>query len=392
MVSRHETGGPEDTAGPVKAEQGEEAAARLEQERRMLFCLNQIPLLGAVSICELGNHFGGFSNLFNIEETALRESGILREVQLQALLEGKKNRSKYLEEYEKLAERGIRFVTPLDQEYPERLLHIHGYPMGLYVRGRLPDPGLSSVAVVGARGCSEYGSQLASAFAEMLSRERVQIISGLALGIDGAAHRGALKAGADTYGVLGCGVNICYPSAHYKLYGQMITHGGIISEFPLDTGPLRMNFPMRNRIISGLSDAILVVEAKEKSGSLITAELGLDQGKEIFAVPGRVTDHLSGGCNRLIQQGAHMAISPNDILEYLGIKCEKRLIIHEKNVNALAKPEKMVYACLDFKAKHLEEISDQCRMSISECMGILLELELQGYVFRTANHYYGKKI
>ena len=120
----------------------------------------------------------------------------------------------------------------------------------------------------------------------------------------------------------------------------MLTRGGIISEFPLDTGPLKMNFPMRNRIISGLSDAVLVVEAKEKSGSLITAELGLEQGKEIFAVPGRITDHLSGGCNRLIQQGAHMAISPNDILEYLGVKCEKRLIIHEKNANALAKPEK----------------------------------------------------
>ena len=255
------------------------------------------------------------------------------------------------------------------------------------IRDRRP-----AVAVVGARGCSEYGSQLASAFAEMLAKERVQIISGLALGIDGAAHQGALKAGEDTYGILGCGVNICYPSAHYKLYGQMLTHGGIISEFPLDSGPIPMHFPMRNRIISGLSDAVLVVEAKEKSGSLITAELGLEQGKEIFAVPGRITDHLSGGCNRLIQQGAHMAISPNDILEYLGVKCEKRLIIHEKNANALAKPEKMVYACLDFKAKHLEEISDRCRMSISECMGILLELELQGYVFRTANHYYGKKI
>ena len=363
-----------------------------EQERRALFCLNQIQLLGAVSIQSLGEYFGVFSNLFNIEETALRECGILREAQVQALCAGKKNRMQYLELYEKLKEREIRFVTPLDAEYPERLLHIHAYPMGLYVRGKLPAPQLPAVAVVGARGCSEYGSQLAETFSELLAKEQVQIISGLALGIDGAAHRGALKAGGDTYGVLGCGVNICYPSAHYKLYGQMLARGGVISEFPLDTGPLPMHFPMRNRIISGLSDAILVVEAKEKSGSLITAELGLDQGKEIFAVPGRVTDHLSGGCNRLIQQGAHMAISPNDILEYLGVKCDKRLIIHEKNINALAKPEKMVYACLDFKAKHLEEISDRCRMSISECMGILLELELQGYVFRTANHYYGKKI
>ena len=364
----------------------------LEAERRMLFCLNQIQPLGAVSIRALGERFGGFSNLFNIEETALRESGILREIQIQALCAGKQKQAEYLEAYEKLRERGIRFVTPLDPDYPERLLHIHAYPMGLYVRGKLPEPECPAVAVVGARGCSEYGSQLAETFSELLARERVQIISGLALGIDGAAHRGALKAGADTYGVLGCGVNICYPSAHYRLYGQMVEHGGILSEFPLDTRPLKPNFPMRNRIISGLSDAILVVEAKEKSGSLITAELGLDQGKEIFAVPGRITDHLSGGCNRLIQQGAHMAISPGDILEYLGVKCEKRLIIHEKNVNALAKPEKMVYACLDFKAKHLEEISGQCGMGISECMGILLELELQGYVFRAANHYYGKKI
>ena len=193
-----------------------------EQERRALFCLNQIQLLGAVSIQSLGEYFGGFSNLFNIEETALRECGILREAQVQALCAGKKNRMQYLELYEKLKEREIRFVTPLDAEYPERLLHIHAYPMGLYVRGKLPAPQLPAVAVVGARGCSEYGSQLAETFSELLAKEQVQIISGLALGIDGAAHRGALKAGGDTYGVLGCGVNICYPSAHYKLYGQML--------------------------------------------------------------------------------------------------------------------------------------------------------------------------
>ncbi len=368
------------------------SAEYLERERRMLFCLNQISLLGAVSIKNLGEYFGGFQNLFNIEETALMESNLLREGQMEALKEGKKHLDEYLESYEKLPEKGIRFVTPLDLDYPGKLLNIHGYPMGLYVRGKLPNPQLPAVAIVGARGCSEYGSQLAGAFAELLARNQVQIISGLALGIDGAAHTGALKTGADTFGVLGCGVNICYPSANYKLYQKLLKQGGILSEFPLDTGPLKANFPMRNRIISGLSDAILVVEAKEKSGSLITAELGLDQGKEIFAVPGRITDHLSSGCNRLIQQGAHMAISPGDLLEYLGVKCDKRLIIHEKNVKALAKPEKMVYACLDFKAKHLEEISDQCGMDISECMGILLELELQGYVFRTANHYYGKKI
>lgn len=364
----------------------------LEEERRALFCLNQVPLLGAVSIRKLGAYFGSFSTLFNIEETALREAGILREKQIEQLGMAKAKCSQYYKQYETLEERAIRFVTPLDADYPKRLLELYDYPMGLFVRGRLPDPNRAAVAIVGARGCSEYGSQLAEVFAQMLAKEQVEIISGLALGIDGAAHRGALKSGAATYGILGCGVNICYPSAHYKLYETLLERGGILSEFPLDTRPDKKHFPMRNRIISGLADAILVVEAKEKSGSLITAELGLDQGKEIFAIPGRVTDHLSEGCNRLIQQGAHLAISPNDILEYLGIKCEKRLIIHEKNVNALAKQEKMVYACLDFKAKHLEEISAQCGIKLSDCMGILLELELQGYVFCAANHYYGKKI
>ena len=220
----------------------------------------------------------------------------------------------------------------------------------------------------------------------------MQIVSGLALGIDGAAHQGALDAGGATFAVLGCGVNICYPSAHFRIYEKLTQTGGILSEFPLDTRPAAKNFPMRNRIISGLADAILVVEAKERSGSLITAELGLEQGREVFAVPGRITDPLSAGCNRLIQDGAHMANFPKDILEFLGIKCKRELIIHEKNVNCLAKKEKMVYSCLDFKPKHLDEILAKSGLGLSECMGILLELELGGYVFRSANHYYGKKL
>ena len=255
-----------------------------------------------------------------------------------------------------------------------------------------PDPNLPAAAVVGARGCSEYGIQLAQTFAELLAKEQVQIISGLALRIDGAAHRGALRAGADTYGVFGCGVNICYPSAHYKLYGQMLTQGGIILNFPLDTGPLPNELPHAQPYYQRTFGCHSGGRGQRKERFPDHGRAGPGSGKRDFCRSGKNYGSLSGGCNRLIQQGAHMAISPNDILEYLGVKCGKRLIIHEKNANALAKPEKMVYACLDFKAKHLEKISDQCSMSISECMGILLELELQGYVFRTANHYYGKKI
>ncbi len=365
----------------------------LEKEREYVYWLCQIPSLGAVSIKRLGEYFGSFENVFyNIEESLPKLRNILNQKQTADLLAAKSRFSFCRESLSGLAEKQIRFLTPLESGYPVKLREIYDYPMGIYVRGRLPDERRPSVAVVGARGCSAYGEQLAFEFARALASEGVQIISGLALGIDGAAHAGALKAGGGTCGVLGCGVNICYPSANYRLYEAMIRQGGVISEFPLDKNPQPMNFPMRNRIISGLSDAVLVVEAKEKSGSLITAELALEQGREVFAVPGRVTDHLSRGCNRLIGQGAHMAISPNDILEFLGVKCQKELIVHEKDVNGLAKKEKMVYSCLDFKPKHLEEIISETGIGVSECMGILLELELGGYAFRSANHYYGKKL
>lgn len=359
-------------------------------EREYLYWLCKLSCLGSVSIRKLYEYFHGFEAIYNIEETALERSGILKKGQTDALIQWRRSFPECREEYRGLAGRKISFITPWDRAYPKHLLEIYDYPMGLFVKGKLPEEGKPAVAIVGARGCSAYGECLAEEFSRALATEQVQVISGLATGIDGAAHRGALRAGGATFGILGCGVDICYPPSNYALYEAMEGTGGIISEFPLKSRPQSWHFPMRNRIISGLADAVLVVEAKERSGSLITAELGLEQGREIFAVPGRVTDHLSRGCNLLIQQGAHMAISPNDILEYLGVKCQKELILHEKSVNSLAKKEKMVYSCLDFKPKHLDDIITRCGLEIGECMGILLELELGGYVFRSANHYYGK--
>lgn len=359
-------------------------------EKEYLYWLCRLSCLGAVSIRQLYEHFQSFKIIYNIEENALERTNILKKSQKEALIKWRQYLPECQQEYHKLAERKIRFVTPWDADYPKRLLEIYDYPMGIFVKGRLPQEEKPSIAVVGARGCSAYGERLAEEFSRALASQKVQVISGLAIGIDGAAHRGAIRAGGATFGVLGCGVDICYPSSNYSLYEAMEDTGGILSEFPLRSRPQSWHFPMRNRIISGLSDAVLVVEAKERSGSLITAELGLEQGRGIFVVPGRITDHLSTGCNLLIQQGAHMAISPNDILEYLGMKCQKELILHEKNVNGLAKKEKMVYSCLDFKPKHLDDIMADCGLGIGECMNILLELELGGYVFRSANHYYGK--
>ena len=371
---------------------GQDKLQERQQEKLYLYWLCQIPTLGAVTIKKLWEHFQSFAVIYNIEETALAETGLLKNEQLTAFRTWKRRFPECTEEYQRLGERGIRFITPLDEEYPLRLRELYDAPMGLYVKGRLPDERLSSVAIVGARGCSAYGKQAAEVFARELAREQVQIISGLADGIDGAAHRGALSAGQATFGVLGCGVNICYPSSNYPLFEAMVSCGGVISEYPPGEKPLPKYFPMRNRIISGLADVVLVVEARERSGSLITAELGLEQGKEVYAVPGRITDALSVGCNRLIEQGAGCALSPGSILDCLGLKYEKKLIVHEKNVKGLAKKEKMVYSCLDLNPKHLDEIASACGLDVRECMGILLGLELAGYAVQTASHYYGKNI
>lgn len=366
-------------------------------ENEYLFWLSQVSGIGAVTIRKLQLKFGSYQSVYeaasyNIEEKELMKELRLKRGQWASICGAVQELELCRAAIQEMKSRNISFVTHLDKEYPQKLLEIPDYPVGLYIRGKIPDQECPSVAIVGARSCSAYGEQMGEEFARMLSAEGVQIISGLALGIDGAAHRGALKGGTPTFGVLGCGVNICYPSSNYKLYEAMLESGGIISEFPLNTKPSPGNFPMRNRIISGMADAIVVVEAKERSGSLITAEMGLEQGREIFAVPGRITDCLSRGCNELIQQGAHLANSPNDILEYLGVKCRKELIIHEKNINGLAKMEKIVYSCMDFKPKHLDQIVSECGLSVTECMGILMELELGGYVFRTGNHYYGRRL
>lgn len=364
----------------------------LEEEKEYLFWLSKIPKFGSVTIRKLWEHFQSFSVIYNIEETPLKALGILNVPQLQHMNEWKGKLPECKAQYASLKKRGVNYVTPLDEHYPKRLRNLYDYPMGLYIKGTLPSEFSPTVSIVGARDCSSYGQQVAEEFARILSEYDIQIISGLAMGIDGAAHRGAISVKKPTFGVLGCGVNICYPSRNYELYEAMIHCGGIISEFPMGTEPAPGNFPMRNRIISGLSDLILIVEAKERSGSLITAELGLEQGKEIMAIPGRITDRLSQGCNQLIQQGAGIALSPEDILDFFGCKREKIFHIQEKNINGLAKKEKMVYSCLDLKPKHLDEVAAECDIDILECMGILFELETKAYVKRTGNHYYGKNI
>lgn len=213
------------------------------------------------------------------------------------------------------------YIKRTDSGYPEILNNYERMPEGLYYIGNLPDKSKKSVSIVGSRSCSRYGSLEAEHFAEVIARADIQIISGMAIGIDSAAHRGALNAGGKTFAILGCGTDICYPPSNSRLYRKILeSGGGIISEYPPGTPALAHHFPTRNRIISGLADAVIIIEARARSGSLITADFALEQGKDVYALPGRIHDPLSLGCLQLLSQGANPALSPEQVLAGLGMK------------------------------------------------------------------------
>lgn len=285
---------------------------------------------------------------------------------------------------------GIRYIEKADKDFPERLLELHDCPKGIYVRGKLPDPAKKTVAIVGARMCSAYGRATASYFARVLAANDVQIISGLATGIDGAAHEGAMLAGGTTFAVLAGGVDICYPRGNIELYEKMKYQGGIISEEPCGMPPVGRLFPKRNRIISVLADLVLVVEARKKSGSLITAEYAAEQGRDLFAIPGRLEDELSKGCNELISQGAGIALSPERMLEIIGKSVEKSDNLETIVQNVLAREENMVYSCLSLHPQSLESLCKQTKLSISSVAEAVMLLQLRGMVKEIGRNRYAK--
>ena len=282
-----------------------------------------------------------------------------------------------------------KIVDINSDEYPEKLKNIQSPPEKLYVRGNLPDPNKKTVSIVGARNASDYGLTLAKTIARILTLNDVQVISGLAMGIDTAGHIGAIEAEKPTYAILGCGVDICFPSHNSKVYERILDYGGgIIAEVEIGTPPLPYNFPLRNRIISGLSDIIIVVEAREKSGSLITADYGLEQGKTIFACPGRVGDSLSRGTNNLIKQGAYILTSADDILEHLGLIVDGLIPKAEKDISKLDYFEKQIYDILKDETLHIDQIVEKAKYPVNKCLNVLMSLELNGFVETSVNNYY----
>lgn len=285
---------------------------------------------------------------------------------------------------------GMNCVTFFSDEYPGQCRELYAPPKRLFYKGSLPVE-KRRIAIVGARDCSLYGKEMARRFAAGLASGGAAVISGMARGIDGWAHQGALEAGGRTYAVLGNSVEICYPREHERLYRSIVRQGGVISEYPPGTEARPEFFPMRNRIISALSDGVLVVEARAKSGSLITADQALEQGKEVFVIPGRVGDVRSEGCNNLIKQGACLVTQPEEILEFLGVTCSDQ---KENNRNfhiVLETKEKMVYDSLSFEPKHLNVLTDDLKLEQTAVMRCLLSLLKNGMIQEIGNHYYIKR-
>ena len=283
----------------------------------------------------------------------------------------------------------MRCTSYLSEDYPEECRQLYQPPKRLFYKGSLPLEE-HRIAVVGARDCSPYGRSVARYFSASLAGRGIAVISGMARGIDGWAHQGALEGGGKTYAVLGNSAEICYPSEHSRLYRSIIRQGGVLSEYPPGTRARASFFPMRNRIISALAEGVLVVEARAKSGSLITADQALEQGKDVFVIPGRVGDALSEGCNNLIKQGACLVTSPEEIVECLGIGTEEN---KEKFTNLyihLETKEKMVYDSLSFEPKHLSTLTDDLGMEQTEVTRCLLSLLKGGLVREIGNHYYTK--
>lgn len=325
-----------------------------------------------------------------------KENDILTQEQLYNLKKSREESTPQLL-YEKLSEKGIRFITYGENDYPASLLNIPDPPYGIYVRGKLPSASKPCVAIIGARQCSEYGRKAAQHFASFLAKEDIQIISGMARGIDGIGQDAALLAGGYSLGVLGCGIDVCYPKENQQLYNRLIKNGGILSEHPPGTQPLAFYFPERNRMISGLADAVLIVEAREKSGTMITADMALEQGRDVYAIPGRLTDALSRGCNRLICQGARLASSPEEILYDLLGRVKRGVDITESNPFQLEGEEYLIYNILDSTPRSCDELyqslsENRKNIDTAEFMSLLFKLVLKGAASQQGTGCYRKNL
>ena len=353
-----------------------------------LVLLNMVEGVGSVRLKRLLEIFRRPTEIFQAAPSDLSASGILTPRMIKMIHEAP-CRLNVDQEVQEARKKGVQIVTVLDADYPLNLKEIFDPPIVLYIKGELLDADRNAVGVVGSRGASFYGLSCAKEFSFRLAKFGLTIVSGMARGIDTASHRSALDAGGRTIAILGSGLNRIYPPENTGLFEEISGHGAVISQFPMNTAPLPVNFPIRNRIISGLSRGLLVVEASYKSGALITARFALEQGREVFSIPGKLSSETSCGTNDLIKQGAKMVTTPEEILEdlkhqfVLPAKVQVRLDgARDENTAPVAYSirEGAIVRILSDEPKYIDLISEESGLSISESMALLLQLELKGVV------------
>jgi len=350
-------------------------------EREARWALGLVPQLGGVALQGLLATFGSATKVWEASLPALGTVPGIGPAVARALRRFPRGEA-LREDQARVARAGLRVIVWGDPDYPRRLQEIPSAPPVLYFRGTLAPGDDAAVAIVGARRATAYGETVARELAAELARRGLCIVSGLARGIDAAAHRGALDAGGRTLAVLGSGLDQIYPAEHRGLAGEVIAHGAVLTEFPLGTPPVRLNFPRRNRIISGLSLGVVVAEAGVDSGALITAHHALEQGREVFAVPGRVHARYSEGCNRLIKAGAKLVETWEDVLSELApqVRPSRPRRAAPPPPPTLTQAEQQVYDILSDGPLHIDALIVRANLPGGRAASALLGLEMKSLV------------
>ena len=341
--------------------------------------LNAAPGVGNATIRDLVQYYGSAQKVFTLTKPELMSCGLSEAVAAKIF---EFDRDKFLKsEYNLIQQNGVEVITRKDPDYPELLKEIPDVPAVLYIKGNRAFLKNTAIAMVGSRQASVYGLSVAEKFARQLAEYGITIISGLARGIDTASHRGCLLGGGTTVAVVGCGLAQIYPPENKGMFEQIVEKGVIISEFPMQMPPLAQNFPRRNRIISGLSLGVIVVEAALKSGALVTASMALEQGREVFAIPGSIDRPNAQGVNALIKQGAKLTSSVADILEELAPALRQslkkvELPVQEPSVDSpsigLTPEEQNIFAHISHQPIHADELLES-----PNALSVLLHLELK---------------
>lgn len=355
-------------------------------ERAFWVAFHQVPYIGPARLKRLLDTFGSLREAWSAPERDLRRC---LEDRARSELIRMRNELDVATLYGEITRDGVKVTTPADLSYPSLLAEIPASPPVLYYRGELLETDRIAVAIVGTRRMTAYGREMTGRIATDLARAGVTIVSGLARGVDGIAHQAALDAGGRTIAVLGSGINRIYPPEHRNLARRIMEQGAVLSDYLPETPPDGVNFPPRNRIISGLSLGVVVIEAPDRSGALITVDFAADQGRDVFAVPGPATAPNSSGTNRLIREGARLVRTADDVLEDLQIKRNAADVALQQAL-PLDEDERRLLAVLTSLPQHIDDLAALSDSTVAEISGRLMMLELQGLVRNTGAQHYAR--